>query len=127
MELKVNDYVRTKLGISKLIDINIIINEKEYQFDKPVSTYSSMFEFDYRYELDEEELKDNIIKSSPNIIDLIEVGDYVNGSKVVDIAHAPTKTIYTEQKEACALIPITKDKLKSILTKEQFKSMEYKL
>ena len=69
---------------------------------------------------------DIIVKSSPNIIDLIEVGDYVNGSKVVDIAQAPKKAIYTESNSA-PLIPITNENISSILTKEQFKNWEYRI
>ena len=72
--------------------------------------------------------KKDIILSSPIIIDLIEVGDYVNGSKVIDIAPAPEKALYTEDiNQKGALIPITNNKIKSVLTKEQFESMEYKI
>ena len=71
--------------------------------------------------------KCQIIKSSPQIIDLIEVGDYVNNSKVVDIAYAPKKAIYVEQSWNGALLPILNDRINSVLTKEQFEAMKYKV
>ena len=72
--------------------------------------------------------KDNIANHSKNIIDLIEVGDFVNGSKVIDIAQGKTKSVYIEsQEQKLALIPIEEKQIKSIVTKEQFASMEYRL
>ena len=65
----------------------------------------------------------NKIKSSPNIIDLIEVGDYVNGSEVyytvgdlVVFDGGQDGEIYIKDKE-----------IKTVVTKEQFESMEYKI
>ena len=67
-EIKVGEYVRTRDGICKLLEI-----DKEYMWcgyvDKP---------FWLRL--------DNIVKHSFNIIDLIEEGDYVNGEKVSNIS-----------------------------------------
>lgn len=61
-----------------------------------------------------------IVKHSFNIIDLIEVGDYVNGYRITDIGND------------CVEIEdggtqIKKNEIKSIVTKEQFESVEYKL
>lgn len=68
----------------------------------------------------------NIVKHSKNIIDLIEVGDYVNGSKVIDIAQGKTKAVYIEsQEQKFALIPIVEKQIKLIVTKEQIKQIEY--
>jgi len=108
--MKVGDYVRTKFGqIGKLDYIN------EYniyiKFAKNIRVIAKTEDY----------------KSSPNIIDLIEVGDYVNGHKVVDIAQAPKRAVYTEEKGQIALIPRTKGDIKSIVTKEQFESMEYRI
>jgi len=66
----------------------------------------------------------NIIKSSPNIIDLIEVGDYVNGHYVSSLP------LFKWNKQAgyCYTGDMLTDKdIKSIVTKEQFESMEYKV
>ena len=69
----------------------------------------------------EEILKENIIKSSPNIIDLIEVGDYVNGYKVWEV-----------KKEIKGFGVIVFDdtsiheyNIKQILTKEQMEANKY--
>ena len=72
-------------------------------------------ELDLQFEM----TKQNCKKASHNIIDLIEVGDYVNGSKVSIIE---SEFIYWETGNAihCKYI-------ESIVTKEQFKSMEYKV
>ena len=70
--------------------------------------------------------KKDIINASYNIIDLIEVGDYVNGYKVLNVLDFNDNTrmlsldkIYDSK--------ITNEDIKSILTKEQFESMEYKV
>lgn len=63
-----------------------------------------------------------IKKASNNIIDLIEVGDYVNGSCIIDI-----KSKYEIGKglKARACFYIREQDIKSIVTKEQFKANEY--
>lgn len=72
--------------------------------------------------------KCQVIKSSPNIIDLVEVGDYVNGHLVFDIAQAPKKAVYIEDnKNEMAHRPYTNEDIKSIITHEQFEQMEYKI
>lgn len=66
----------------------------------------------------------NIIKASYNIIDLIEVGDYVNGFLVKEV-----------RREIIGLgviifdngISIWEQNIRSIVTKEQFESMSYKV
>ena len=62
--------------------------------------------------------EDKIYKASFNIIDLIEVGDYVNDYRVVE-----RMGDWLDLESATAE---NKD-IKSIVTKEQFESMEYKL
>ena len=67
----------------------------------------------------------NVIKSSPNIIDLIEVGDYVNGCKVDDIRPTHLYCNQDDEDDFCEII--FQDNIKSIVTHEQFSQMEYKL
>lgn len=72
-----------------------------------------------------------IINASHNIIDLIEVGDYVNGSKVIEI-EKDYKFIDNEIRDILWLDnkrnnAVWKETIKSIVTKEQFSSMEYRL
>ena len=61
-----------------------------------------------------------LIKASYNIIDILEVGDYVNNERVEEI----WKEIVLVGQE-CR--PISFNNIKSIVTKEQFESMKYSL
>ena len=75
MKLKPNMYVRTKWGyICELININ--------DFREPTMRYGVEASYlrDVMFIGDED-----ILKASNNIIDLIEVGDYVNGFEVLRI------------------------------------------
>ena len=77
LELKENMYIRTKGGIiDKILKLN-----KSYV--KGVSQKDELYAYDI----------DNIVKTSYNIIDLIEVGDYLNGFKVSKIERYDTNTI----------------------------------
>ena len=124
MKLNVGNYVRTKDGIiAKLIEIRPYleygetIETKVCYFDKNIDGYNNGVDFEYAKEI--------IIQSSPNIIDLIEVGDYVNGLKVIDIVE---NDIYISDYYAESYIGVVKVKdIKSIVTKEQFLQMEYKV
>ena len=64
-------------------------------------------------------LKKDIIKSSPNIIDLIEVGDYVNGFYVIDKPF--NQRIHTEFDD------FFEEDIESVVTKEQFENISYKV
>lgn len=119
MEIKVGEYVRTKTGnITKVYKVK----------DTVVWTDEFLDPFGKYHEGIVEET--DIAKHSKNIIDLIQKGDYVNGRKVSKV-----NLDRTVNKEKCILcadvdydcletIYSNKD-IKSILTKEQFKSMEY--
>ena len=66
----------------------------------------------------------DIINASYNIMDLIEVGDYINGMKV-------TKICFDKDGEkiltvSCYLELVNKD-IKSIVTHEQMEQMAYKV
>ena len=107
--MKVGDYVRTKDYQNIRSRIGKIIKQdgKYYYLDIDENTQMVWEE-------------DTIIKSSPNIIDLIEVGDYVNGVIVTQSYIDNIKHIAPEIKE-------NNYGIKSIVTKEQFESMEYKV
>lgn len=108
--MKVGDYVRTRWGcIAKFEGIH----EGFYEFDNIIMDESSAVR--------EKLFVDIVEKSSPNIIDLIEVGDYVNGEEVKEKFNyllgfecGQDGEYYRDEKD-----------IKSIVTKEQFKSMEY--
>lgn len=102
MELRVNDYVRTNKGtIDKLTKENIMTYEVALMGfgEKP-------------------------IKSSPNIIDLIEVGDYVNGVEVKDI---DDEWVTMSDTKIPILKSIANGLIKSIVTKEQIENLEYEV
>lgn len=68
---------------------------------------------------------ENIIKASYNIIDLIEVGDYVNGHKVIDfmLENDKIKGIIVD----ADIWGFDINEIKSIVTKEQFEQMAYRV
>ena len=114
MELKKGMYVRTKDGyIAKCTYIDTEL-ENIYGFDGAIRK-SFGDEYDFIYCKEQEE---HIIKASHNIIDLIEVGDYVNGNEVIQIKD--NKIYFNDYAEE-------PENIKSIVTKEQFKAMEYKI
>ena len=125
--MKVGDYVRYKT-LSNQIKINKIKNIVE-----PDDSELSMTNI-FLYDLDNKDVTADkyIINSSPNIIDLIEVGDYVNGKKVVDKQYHYTDKDNYDMGEWCIFYENValgdyQYNIKSIVTKEQFESMEYKL
>ena len=71
--------------------------------------------------------EENIIKASYNLIDLIEVGDYVNGDKVTE------EMIKMRDKQGVFGLPdkhrvfIDEIKVKNIVTKEMFNSVKYEV
>ena len=70
-----------------------------------------------------------IVKHSFNIIDLIEENDYVNGKRVVYVASIENKN---DEEELCVFVEETQDcieaqNIKSIVTKEVMKSVEYRV
>ena len=127
MKLEVGDYVRTKNnGVCKLY--------REFHEDSVDVGICVFHEIDGFF-TDKEEInyieKDDILKSSKNIIDLIEEGDYVNGNKVIRIETSS----YPEDKNVKIIVCCGDDDyyvyynedIKSILTKEQFESMAYEV
>lgn len=114
MEIQVGEYVRTKQGyIAKLLEIDrelkLLIFEKPIWKEKynPKKTIS-FINFNSR------------VKShSFNIIDLIEIGDYVNGEYVTDTWNG--NRIETHRSN------FHEDNIKSIVTKEAFESIKYEV
>lgn len=127
MELKVGMYVRTKEGyIAKLLHYgyNTGISGKIHLFDRQIRDISDLV-----YETDnflwDKELKEYIKNYSYDILDLIEVGDYVNGYYVEDVLKTFVNVAVGSNYFQSPTI-YEKD-IKSIVTKEQFENMEYKI
>ena len=107
INIEVGEWIRDKEGnITKVLNILSLFKD----------VYLYLGEDGYQY-------SDNAIYNhSKNIIDLIEVGDYVNGEKVVIITNDKHLLL---DRDVDVL-----DKyrtIKSIVTKEMYKSIEYRV
>ena len=113
MKLEPNMYVRTKDGI--ILKVNDI---------EDIYTTDNIFVGMCIYDNEGHFINDvEITKASHNIIDILEVGDYVNGCKVHNIANCLTIILNNEENISW----INPSDIKSIVTKEQFSSIEYRL
>ena len=102
--IEVGEYVRTNYGrICKVIN-------NDYFMPRYLECENEML-------ID----RTNIVKHSKNIIDLIEVGDYINGQKVYKITSA---CIYCVGKAVQNKFTIN---IETILTKEQYEANCYKV
>ena len=117
-DLKVGDYVRTNDGIFKVTKIDglYIYLDKEY--------------FDNQYQMMRDvTFKERIIKHSFNIIDLIEVGDIVNGYRIDERAEYDV-LIHKARgiNRSGFMIPVAQynEDIKTILTHEQYERNCYK-
>ena len=124
MKLEIGMYVRTKNGcicqILKTTYSKYLSRNKElcYEVDRPINVNMELYDED-------------IFKASHNIIDLIEVGDYVNGHRVLEIFKDRIKfgedSLVLARKSNYDNYYLYIEEIKSIVTKEQFESMSYKL
>ena len=115
MKLEIGQFARLKSGyICKIININ--------DFREPNMKYGVEANYlkDIMFIGD-----DDIVKASYNIIDILEIGDYVNGHEVIDIVENDIyiSNFYAEQ---CIDI-VTIKNIKSIVTKEQMEQVAYKV
>lgn len=136
--MKVGDYVRNKYGIAKVIDIENNNGIDILVFDKPICFLVNKETGKIKDDrlLNRLAIIDGVdiskIKSSPNIIDLIEVRDFIKYNPVQN-HYAKKITLYKAIKDERDLLflkyQVQNDKLKilSIVTKEQFESMKYEV
>lgn len=156
MKLEVGMYIRTDKGfIAKIKEFKHHYTKGKrlvdsYSVKEVVENYLSLDgnqcrlieSIDYSippcYPSDEEldEIKSHIVKTSYNIIDILEVGDYVNGSEILDFENryieeddkfvpigVITENCYLENTDSWI---IEKD-IKSVITHEQMEQMAYKV
>lgn len=117
--MKIGDYVRyAKWNYKEKSQDVRIAKIKDIQTE---TGYNQKFIF---FENGNGEYEDRIIKSSPNIIDLIQEGDYVNGRLVHNNLIYLTEFGWVDFD---TLEQTDTRQIKSIVTKEQFSSMEYKI
>ena len=102
MEIEVGEYIRTKNG-----KIDKVINNNCYMPQYIECEKSLLY-------------KEDIVNHSKNIIDLIKVGDMVNGEKILDITGDYIHTNETDHNRFYLAKHI-----KTILTKEQYQANCY--
>lgn len=105
--MKVGDYVRTNDGyinkIKKVNQWNVLVDARDL-FGEEINIANN-----------------EIIKSSPNIIDLIQVGDYVNGWRVME----KNDDYFFVGDENEGTWHLLLEDIKSIVTKESMESVTY--
>ena len=117
MELKEGMYIRTRDGeirqIEEHFDNTFIVDDDLHCYYCEGHNYLREIDVDFE-----------VLKASDEPIELIEVGDYVNGILISQIWE-DADNIRISDKEN--YYQFTKDTVKSIVTKEQFESMSYKV
>ena len=104
-------------GIGKIV--NITENGQGFKGDL----------IDIQYKYSKHAIENQDVVASYNIIDLIEVGDYVNGYEIIEKPYCYHEVYFVSinSRESWGWgigeMPITK--IKTIVTKEQFDSMKY--
>ena len=120
--MKIGDYVR--FNNCSWTEIGQIVDEVEDSHLKVVKCNDGCYDLD------------NFIKCEEKPINLIEVGDYVNGMLVTELSKLDSGDIYITYNERYKYLymkdwnyesKFEKFKIKSIVTKEQFESMEYRI
>ena len=117
-KLEVGHFIRTIKGIGRIEEITE--DRTEIYFNCDTGLTISFIKKDFT----QEEMA-QYYKHSDNIIDLIEVGDYVNGYYVEDVlktfVNVAVGSNYFQSPT------IYENEIKSIVTKEQFESMSYRI
>lgn len=118
-EIKVNEYIRTKRGIIdkavKILDDYIFLKSKFF-----ITEYGESSTFIK---------KTDIVKHSPNLMDLIQCGDYVNGHKVVnEVWGEDDNNLYFEIEGGFNKAKyIGENDIKEVVTKEMMEAITYKV
>lgn len=107
MKLEVGQFARLKSGY-----IVKVLNVKDDWIETDTKFITRTFPKDF-------------VKASYNIIDILEVGDYVNGRKIVDIFYDAIDNVMN----ICVLGSIVYDnnEVKSVITHEQMEQIAYKV
>lgn len=124
-EIKVGEYVRTpEQGfVGKLVEINKdVLNYYKIDIGREICRANGMSD-NYIYSRDGFGLK-----HSPNPIDLIKVGDYVNGEKVIKILDGFIEgTMELKLSNNKKIYRTNANEIKSIVTKEMIESIKYEV
>lgn len=107
--VEVGMWVRTEDGITKITNSDFI--------NQDTNQVTLKFENDFGYGY----VRHKVIKASHNIIDVIEVGDYVNGFRVLEVYDDSVRYFNTIESQYEI---ITIKCIKSVVTHEQFNSIK---
>lgn len=127
MKLEVGMYIRTKycgicdeIAIRKIIKIDKI-NNNWFYIDKNVCDIYK----DYTNKLNTV----NVEKASFNIIDILEVGDYVNGYKIgyIDDCKGAMREFYYDYENSNEDVGHWEEEIKSVITHEQIEQISYRI
>ena len=132
MELEVGIFIRTPLGIDKIIYLR---KQDEYGCNYDTQLEHNLFINNERehISIDGECFEKEEIKTSYNIIDILEVGDYVNGYIVEEIKRGYDGKIWIDNStrgyDDGGEYTIWKrnEDIKSVITHEQMEQMAYKV
>ena len=142
MELKVGMYVRNENGISKYLGLgkDVLTNDESNQFKHYANQHlfdRNIFDVghDWGDTLSDEEFKniDKYIEKEPSydVIDLIEIGDYVNGLRINSITEVDenhdVRLVWNLTTYGDDDISFSNEEIESIVTKERFESIVYKV
>lgn len=121
MDIEVNEYVRTNKGnIGKVVEIRL-------GFNKDTQLYQNVYMLDNGLWT----ILEYIVNHSKQLIDLIEVGDIVNGYRVINVINkepCPSgKCIDIDSNKDSSECTLWEEDIKTILTKEQFEANCYKV
>lgn len=119
--IEIGDYIRNKEGyigqVRLILFEELEENQKFYMCEKDNDLAGGY--------------KKEIIKYSKNIVDLIEVGDYVNGYKVINCVNEKNSLIenYVDIESDMDSNQCTfwNDDIKDVVTKELFEKQKYKI
>ena len=116
-ELRENMYVRLQNDVENIVIINKIANV----FEATILTENdgSIYQGEYT--------KENVIKASYSIIDILEVGDYVNGYPIYEIVEYEDDTRAIVIGDDNKSIIWKKQDIEDVITKEQFEQMKYRI
>ena len=126
-KLEVGMYVRIKWGngLQTISQCKNIVNMGDTQYAKEDFYIHTDHSGEVIY-------KTMIVKSSFDIIDILEVGDYVNGKKIVDVGcliNGPRKgtKVIDYYITPSAVSYLENEDIKSVITHEQIEQMAYKM
>lgn len=134
MELKEGMYVRTKYNDF----CNMVAIRKMDEIDDDGSFWIDDYIIDTYGDEQNKLHEEDIEIASENIVDVIKPGDYVNGERVIALRKdIPERYIHMNSKDNFIFVEydlannwyygIDTDKIKTIVTKEQFALMEYEV